>query len=70
MRGRDLLSIAELSPDEVDTILRTALSLKRDGGGDDLLRGKTLALLFEKPSLRRDAVRYSCSYRSKVACPK
>jgi ornithine carbamoyltransferase len=52
VRGRDLLSIAELSPDEVDQILRTALSLKRDGGGDDLLRGKTLALLFEKPSLR------------------
>jgi len=52
VRGRDLLSIAELSPDEVDRILRTALSLKRDGGGDDLLRGKTLALLFEKPSLR------------------
>lgn len=52
MRGRDLLSIAELSPDEVDRILRTALSLKRDGGGEDLLRGKTLALLFEKPSLR------------------
>lgn len=52
MRGRDLLSIAELSPDEIDLILRTALSLKRDGGGSDLLRGKTLALLFEKPSLR------------------
>ena len=52
VRGRDLLSIAELSPDEVEQILRTALSLKRDGGGDDLLRGKTLALLFEKPSLR------------------
>jgi len=52
MRGRDLLSIADLSPDEVERILRTALSLKRDGGGHDLLRGKTLALVFEKPSLR------------------
>jgi ornithine carbamoyltransferase len=52
VRGRDLLSIAELSPDEVELILRTALSLKRDGGGHDLLRGKTLALIFEKPSLR------------------
>ena len=52
MRGRDLLSIADLSPDEADRILRTALSLKRDGGGFDLLAGKTLALLFEKPSLR------------------
>ncbi|MDP9238628.1 MAG: ornithine carbamoyltransferase [Chloroflexota bacterium] len=52
MRGRDLLSIADLSPDEVERILQTALSLKRDGGGHDLLRGKTLALVFEKPSLR------------------
>jgi len=52
VRGRDLLSIADLSPDEADRILRTALSLKRDGGGFDLLAGKTLALLFEKPSLR------------------
>jgi ornithine carbamoyltransferase len=51
VRGRDLLSIAELSPDEVELILRTALSLKRDGG-HDLLRNKTLALIFEKPSLR------------------
>ncbi len=52
MRGRDVLSIADLSPDEVERILRTALSLKRDGGGHDLLHGKTLALVFEKPSLR------------------
>ena len=52
MYGRDLLSIAELSPDELDRILQTALSLKRDGGGDRLLAGKTLALVFEKPSLR------------------
>lgn len=52
MRGRDLLSISELTPDELELILRTALSLKRDGGGHDLLRDKTLALIFEKPSLR------------------
>ena len=52
MRGRHVLSIADLSPDEIDVILKTALSLKRDGGGHDLLRGKTLALIFEKPSLR------------------
>lgn len=52
MRGRDLLSIAELSPAEVARILETALSLKRDGGGHDALRGRTLALVFEKPSLR------------------
>jgi ornithine carbamoyltransferase len=52
VRGRHLLSIAELSADEVERILRVALSLKRDGGGEDLLPGKTLALIFEKPSLR------------------
>ena len=52
MRGRSLLSIAELTADEVELLLRTALSLKRDGGGHDLLRNKTLALIFEKPSLR------------------
>ena len=52
MRGRDLLSIAELSADEVETILRTALTLKRQRTGRELLAGQTLALIFEKPSLR------------------
>jgi ornithine carbamoyltransferase len=52
VRGRDFLSIADLSADEVARILETALSLKRDGGGSDLLAGKTLAMVFEKPSLR------------------
>lgn len=52
MRGRDFLSIADLGAAEVDRILQTALSLKRDGGGSGLLAGKTLAMVFEKPSLR------------------
>jgi ornithine carbamoyltransferase len=52
LRGRDLLSIADLSPDEVERILQTALSMKRDGGGTNLLERKTLGLIFEKPSLR------------------
>ena len=52
MRGRDLLSIADLSAEELERILQTALSLKRDGGGRHLLAGKTLAMIFEKPSLR------------------
>ncbi len=51
MRGRDLLSIRDISPDELDMLLRTALSMKRDGSRP-LLDGKTAALLFEKPSLR------------------
>ena len=51
MRGRDLLSIADLSQEELSRVLETARALK-DSGPRDLLAGKTLALLFEKPSLR------------------
>jgi len=51
LRGRDLLSIADLSPSELELILETAMALK-DGGRQPLLAGKTLALVFEKPSLR------------------
>ncbi|HEY8172305.1 MAG TPA: ornithine carbamoyltransferase, partial [Dehalococcoidia bacterium] len=52
MRGRDFLSIADLAAGDITRILEIALSLKRDGGGSTLLAGKTLALIFEKPSLR------------------
>jgi ornithine carbamoyltransferase len=51
LRGRDLLSICDLSPDEVQAVVETALRLK-NGESASVLAGKTLALLFEKPSLR------------------
>ncbi len=51
MRGRDLLSITDLSPDELAMLLRNALAMKRDGT-PPVLAGKTVAMLFEKPSLR------------------
>ena len=51
MKGRDLLSISDLNPDELEQILRTALSFKRDGT-PQVLAGQTVAMLFEKPSLR------------------
>ncbi len=51
MYGRDFLSMADLAPDELTRVLDTALALKRDGSGP-ALAGRTLALLFEKPSLR------------------
>jgi ornithine carbamoyltransferase len=51
MQGRDLLSIGDLSPDELDFLIRTALSMKRDGS-QPVLMGRTIAMLFEKPSLR------------------
>jgi len=51
LRGRDLLSICDLSAEEVRAVTETALRLKNDESAS-VLRGKTLALLFEKPSLR------------------
>jgi ornithine carbamoyltransferase len=51
MHGRDLLSISDLNADELERTLSTALALKRDGY-PRVLEGQTLALLFEKPSLR------------------
>lgn len=51
LKGRDLVSITDLSSAEVwDVIQRAAASKK--GKKSQTLRGKTLALLFEKPSLR------------------
>ncbi len=51
MQSPDLTSILDLGPDDIDRVLETALAMKRDGSAP-VLRGRTLALLFEKPSLR------------------
>ncbi|MDO8615436.1 MAG: ornithine carbamoyltransferase [Dehalococcoidia bacterium] len=51
MRGRDLISITDLSTPEIGLVLDTAMAFK-DAGRQPLLAGRTLALVFEKPSLR------------------
>ena len=51
MSGQDFLSIADLTPDEVEQMVTRAGRLK-DGETSCPLEGKTIALLFEKPSLR------------------
>ena len=51
MQGRDLTSILDLSAEELARVLDVSLGMKRDGAGP-MLAGKTLALVFEKPSLR------------------
>ena len=57
LRGRDLLSAADLSVDEVTRVFDTAAALKAEFRAtrrhqDKLLAGRTLAMLFQKPSLR------------------
>jgi len=54
-KGRDFLSLADYSADEIYYLLETAVVLKRRwmiGEKIEILSGKTLAMLFEKPSLR------------------
>jgi ornithine carbamoyltransferase len=48
---KDFLSIADLNRKEIEYLLEQALRMKGEGM-TSLLSGKTLALLFEKPSLR------------------
>jgi ornithine carbamoyltransferase len=50
---KDLLSIAQLGPGDVDTIFDATRALKTDRAAyAELLRGKRLAMIFEKDSLR------------------
>jgi ornithine carbamoyltransferase len=57
LRGRDLLSAADLSRGEVDRVFATAWSLKDEfrttrRHASPPLTGRTLAMLFQRPSLR------------------
>ncbi len=53
MTSQDFLSIRDFSPDEIRQILALAASVKAHPGQyAEALKGKTLAMIFEKPSLR------------------
>ena len=52
---KDLVSIADLAPEQITGLLDLAIELKtklKQGRTKPLLEGKTLAMIFEKPSLR------------------
>jgi len=52
---RDFLAIADFSPEALQDMLDLAVALKKEwqqGGNPPLLRGKSLAMVFQKPSLR------------------
>ncbi len=51
MKGKDLLSVADLSSEDIRLLIREAIDLKAMGWLSILSR-KVLALVFEKPSLR------------------
>ncbi|MCX7680357.1 MAG: ornithine carbamoyltransferase [Anaerolineae bacterium] len=52
---KHFLSLADLTPEEMRSLLELAIRLKdewKTGGNRPLLRGKTLGMIFQKPSLR------------------
>ncbi|TES84762.1 MAG: ornithine carbamoyltransferase [Dehalococcoidia bacterium] len=51
MKGKDLLSITDLEAEDIRLLIADAISLKAQGWLD-MLSGKSLAIMFEKPSLR------------------
>lgn len=58
LRGRDLISLSDLTTDEIDTILDVAFHLKREralGIAHPILRDKVLAMLFFYSSTRTRA---------------
>ncbi len=49
--NKDLLKISDLKKEEIEKIIAQAFKFK-DGQNDQPLKGKTVAMIFEKPSLR------------------
>src|SRR5437764_14131997 len=53
---KHFIALADYSPDElihlIDVALRLKTQLKKTGRNDPILANKTLAMIFEKPSLR------------------
>jgi len=52
LKGKDLLSISDLTSEDIRLLISRAVDIKAEGSSLSMLSGKTLALLFEKPSLR------------------
>jgi len=52
---RDFIAISDFSTDELNQIINLSIRLKKEwgsGGNSPILKGKTLAMIFQKPSLR------------------
>ncbi len=52
---KDLISLADLTPSQLEALIMQAVALKAElqhGGNEPVLAGKALAMVFQKPSLR------------------
>jgi ornithine carbamoyltransferase len=55
LKGRDLLSLAEFSTKDINQVLKRSLILSKQKRPPQRLRGKTVAMIFQKPSTRTRA---------------
>ena len=54
-KGRDFLTLSDYSPKEISEILKQSLMLARQRRPSTKLRGKTITMIFQKPSTRTRA---------------
>ena len=55
LKTKDLLTLAELSPKEFESLIDFSIKLKKEfkkGGNKPILKNKTLTMIFQKPSTR------------------
>lgn len=52
MKGRDFLTLTDMDREELIDVINLAIILKKSGGHTEELKGRTLAMLFAKPSTR------------------
>ena len=55
LKGRDFLTLADYTPKEITQILKQSLMLARQRRPSAKLKGKTIAMIFQKPSTRTRA---------------
>jgi len=55
LKGRDILTLAEFTPKEINQILKQSLMLARQRRTSQKLKGKSVAMIFQKPSTRTRA---------------
>src|SRR3989454_12303187 len=55
LKGRDILTLGDLSGKDINLILKRSLILSRQKRPPQRLRGKTVAMIFQKPSTRTRA---------------
>ena len=73
LKTKDLLTLKELSPKEFDRLVRDSIKLKaqaKKGSYKPILKNKTLAMIFQKPSTRTRISFETGMFQTWRACDK